>query len=83
MKVDVCDICLKKNELILSEEQVKMEHCGQEFKINFCEKCKDRIPKGKAEFIAFYCWLCGVEVSMERVKEILRFQLNNKLLEVI
>ena len=83
MKADVCDICLRKNELVLAEGQAKMKHCGQEFKINFCEKCKGKIPKGKTEYIAFYCWLYGVEVSLERVQEILRFQPNNKLLEVI
>jgi hypothetical protein len=69
VKTTVCDICYKLDKKKLTETVKYMNIKGfSELRVDYCEGCKDRIPKKLIDYIKFVFSLDGINQTDEDIK---------------
>ncbi len=70
-KIRVCDICLKEGKLTKTDRYMSVKG-HKDLTIDYCQKCKSKIPKDVKKYIKFVYDLRGVLVDDEFCKKYVR-----------
>ena len=73
MKIRVCDICYKKDKkLVRAERTTTIKGLGKISVLDYCNECKDKIPKDTTKYLQFIYELEGIKLSEEQAKKMLK-----------
>jgi hypothetical protein len=72
MKITICDLCKKDGKLIEAPKRMIIKH-HTNLRIDFCDNCKDKIPKDTNEFVKLRYSLDGIKLSDPEIKSVLAY----------